>query len=551
MLKNRVLVIAVDGVTFKVIRPLIEEGHLPNLAQLMAEGSSGELLSTMPPVSGPSWHAFKTGKNPGTTGVFDFLRHDPKRYQTSLIQLGQLPDPTIWDIVGSFGDGCIGVYDLPTTYPPVEMNGFLVAGFPIPDHAQDYTYPLELKAELDRVTGGHRTDIRYRNYLRHEDFLNDVHSLLDQRMKAYHFLKKKYAPELFIFAFTCTDRVQHRLWRYMDPEEHGDDVHHTKYRELVHDFWKHLDEAVGNILETTDDKTTVFILSDHGFGVQDETFYINQWLLQEGFLKLKGDGLKSKSFFQRIHNFSSNLAQHLPMPEHLRQRAPRFLSKPKERKVSYESMLGQIDWSRTRAYSPPHTSVYGTIYINSEGRQDQGTVSPRLYEELREQIIHELRVLSATTPNLQIQIFKREELYREKYLSQAPDLVYVINNWRCISRSSFVQGAVFQKDSIREDYSGTHRPEGILIVRGPEIRKDHRLGQAEIIDIVPTLLHILEIPIPDDMDGRVLKDLFEPESDFARREIRFVNAPTLHTERGAKEIQDESVRRSLEDLGYL
>jgi predicted AlkP superfamily phosphohydrolase/phosphomutase len=160
-------------------------------------------------------------------------------------------------------------------------------------------------------------------------------------------------------------------------------------------------------------------------------------------------------------------------------------------------------------------------------------------------------MMSATTPDFQVQVFRREELYREKYLLQAPDLVYVINNWRCISRSSFVDGAFFQKQLPREDYSGTHRPEGIVIARGPEIRKGHRLRQADIIDIAPTLLHILEIPIPRDMDGKVLQDLFEPTSDIARREINFGKAPGFRVDRETGELSDESVRKSLQDLGYL
>jgi predicted AlkP superfamily phosphohydrolase/phosphomutase len=214
-------------------------------------------------------------------------------------------------------------------------------------------------------------------------------------------------------------------------------------------------------------------------------------------------------------------------------------------------MLGQVDWSKTKAYSPPHTSVYGTIYINLEGRQGQGSVPQRSYEETREQIIQELKGMSATTPNLQVQVFRREELYREKYLLQAPDLIYVINNWRCISRSSFVEGAFFQKQLPREDYSGTHRPEGILIVRGPEIRKGHRLGQAGIIDIAPTLLHILEIPIPQDMDGKVLKDLFEPNSPIAQRKIQFAAPPERAGSVGQEHVLDKTVRKQLEDLGYL
>lgn len=120
----KILILGLDGVTFNVVRPLVEQGKLPNLERLISQGTRGILKSTMPPVSGPAWHAFRTGKNPGQTGVYDFLRYEPQSYRSELIQLGQLSDLTLWDIVEENSDYRVGIYNLPGSYPPAKVRGF-------------------------------------------------------------------------------------------------------------------------------------------------------------------------------------------------------------------------------------------------------------------------------------------------------------------------------------------------------------------------------------------------------------------------------------------
>ena len=555
MLGKRVFVIALDGVTFKVIRPLVEEGHLPNLAKLMAEGSSGELLSTMPPVSGPAWHAFKTGKSPGQTGLYDFLRYDPKNYRSTLIQLGQLPDPMVWNIISQHSGCRVGIYDLPTTYPPSKVNGFMVAGFPLPENASDYVYPGELKSELDALTGGHQTDIRYAGYRHHEDFLSDVERLLEQRIKVYHYLKKTYDPEFFVFAFTCTDRVQHRMWKYMDPENPMTNPAHLRIKELLKHFWQHLDTAVGELLRTVDEETTLLVVSDHGFGTQDETFYVNRWLHDHGFLKLKTDlhsrRSVSHSVSRAVRGIGATLAHRFRIPRTLTQWGSRFVKGASASGANFESLVPAIDWGETKAYSPSHTSVFGPIYINLKEREDQGAVDPSAYDTVREEIASGLRSLTERFPNVEITIFKREDLYRGPYLDQAPDLIYVINDFRCISRQSFTRSLVFERRSLRENYTGTHRLEGMIILKGPHIKRGYWLGRADIIDVAPTLLHILEIPIPQDMDGKVLKDVFESSSLIAQRKIQFAAPSEREASVGQEHVLDQTVRKQLEDLGYL
>lgn len=114
----KILILGLDGVTFNVVRPLVEQGKLPNLERLISQGTSGILKSTMPSVSGPAWHAFRTAKNPGQTGVYDFLRYEPQSYRSELIQLGQLSDLTLWDIVEENSDYRVGIYNQVHIHPP-------------------------------------------------------------------------------------------------------------------------------------------------------------------------------------------------------------------------------------------------------------------------------------------------------------------------------------------------------------------------------------------------------------------------------------------------
>jgi predicted AlkP superfamily phosphohydrolase/phosphomutase len=461
----------------------------------------------------------------------------------------------VWDLVSQHSGCRVGIYDLPTTYPPSKVNGFMVSGFPLPENATDYVYPSELKAKLDVLVGGHQTDIRYGGYKRHEDFLRDVHRLLDQRVKIYHYLKKIYDPEFFIFAFTCTDRVQHRMWKYIDPEAHLTDPESLRIKELLNAYWRHLDEAVGELLRIAGEDATVMVISDHGFGPQDETFYVNQWLCERGYLKLRAGSQPrrpaSNSLSKKVLGIARKMTHHLAMPRALRQWGAQFLQGASTMGTNFESMVSVIDWAKTKAYSPPHTSVFGPIYINLKGREGQGSVDPSAYETVRDEIVRELASLGSEISNVEVKVFRREDLYRGPYLHRAPDLIYVIDDFRCITRQSLTPGPVFQRKSLRENYTGTHRMEGLLILKGTHIKRNHWLGKAEIIDATPTLLHLLEIPIPQGTDGKVLKDVFEPDSFPAQREIRFAWLPEREDSAGPEQVLDEAVRKQLQDLGYL
>jgi predicted AlkP superfamily phosphohydrolase/phosphomutase len=324
---------------------------------------------------------------------------------------------------------------------------------------------------------------------------------------------------------------------------------------MLNDFWRHLDEAIGSLLQAAEKDTTIIVLSDHGFGPQTERFYVNEWLRRQGYLKLKevegGKQPTPGALSRGVQRWALDILKRFPLLKPLRHFVPKRLRENPKREKPFESMVKQIDWQKTQAYSPPHTSVFGSIYVNLKGRENKGSVEDCFYNRVREEVIARFQSLRDQITDFQIEVFKREDLYHGRYLAQAPDLVYVINNFRCISLHSFHGDPVFQVKQLREDYSGTHRFEGIFIAKGPSIKRGHRLQRAEIIDIAPTLLHIFEVPIPEEMDGKVLKEIFQPESQLGRRDIQFAPAEVIQATVEPEPLINDSVRRRLEDLGYL
>src|SRR5262245_39683574 len=146
---RRVLLIGLDGATFDVLDPLMAEGRMPHLAALIAGGTRGILQSTKPPITPAAWTTFMTGKGPGRHGVIDFLRYDHTTGKLSFNNYIEIHGRTIWELLSDRGYR-VGSINLPMTYPPREVNGFMISGFATPSIDLDFTYPRDLKSEILR-----------------------------------------------------------------------------------------------------------------------------------------------------------------------------------------------------------------------------------------------------------------------------------------------------------------------------------------------------------------------------------------------------------------
>jgi predicted AlkP superfamily phosphohydrolase/phosphomutase len=271
-------------------------------------------------------------------------------------------------------------------------------------------------------------------------------------------------------------------------------------------------------------------------------------------LRLKGDlwthlkGLMFRSGFtlRNVHQVADRL--------HLAQQAEYVAGYFVDHllKLAFLSFL-DVDWSRSRAYS--FGRHLGSIYVNLKGREPQGIVEPGAeYEAVRDEIerlAYEFRD-PRTGRQLIGQVLRREEIYRGPHVAQAPDLIL-----RPKEPSDIFFGlADFghrETVSTVYRYAGMHRDHGMLIMNGPGIRPGEPITGASICDIAPTVLHVLDLPVPSDMDGHVLDGAFV-DGFMEAFPLRMVESSTSGgheggidlTEEGEKEIVDR-----LRGLGYM
>ena len=213
------IIIGIDGGTFDVINQLIEKGELPNISALMQDGVYGNLQSVFPPITPTAWASFLTGVNPGKHGVFDFLTENDAG-KTTISNYGTIRSETLFSILGRNGFR-IGSIAVPMTYPPPDVNGYVVSGFPVPNNQQDITSPAKLKMELERLVGYYDTDVEYGQFdlntpswEKFDALLARLYWLTNKQHKCALYLLENKAWDIFFTVFSLTDRVQHFFWKF-------------------------------------------------------------------------------------------------------------------------------------------------------------------------------------------------------------------------------------------------------------------------------------------------------------------------------------------------
>jgi predicted AlkP superfamily phosphohydrolase/phosphomutase len=552
--KRRVLVIGLDGATFDLLGPWIEGGQMPTLQRLMNDGASGVLTTTLPPISSSAWVSFATGKNPGKHGLVDFVHPRQGSYQISIVGSKQRASKAIWNILSETGRK-VAIVGMPVTYPPEEVNGFMISDFLTPSASDDYTYPLSLREELNQAVGGIPLlpDERYRSTKFVDRFIEDMVEDVQRRLEGALYLMESKEWDLFFLLFWSSDMLQHETWRLMDEShpEH-DPQARDRYGSLVIDFYQRLDEAVGRMLEKVSPRDLVIVMSDHGFGPVHSFFLVNNWLREIGLLKLKRSVVTRLKYglfrlgFTPLGAFRLAKALRLGF---LRRRF-RFQRGGGLMKRLFLS-FSDVDWARTRAFA---VGSFGQIYVNVEGERPQGIVKPGSeYEELREEIAARAEEIRdpRTGERVVEKVYRREEIYHGPLLEKAPDLILQSRNWEYMAFGHADFGGRHVVEPII-GMSGHHRPEGIVMLAGEGIRKGVRLEGTSIMDLAPTILCAMGIRIPRDMDGRVLTAAFTP--DFLHRvQVEYSDElsdrPT--GEEGYSDEDEEEIRERLRGLGYV
>ena len=146
------MIVGLDAATWDLAAPWVAEGHMPNLARVMSEGTSGKFQSVLPPITPPAWTSFTTGKNPGKHGIFHFMETKPDSYALSYTNATSRRTRTVWKILNEAGI-TTGICNIPFTYPPEPLRGYQTSGMDTPSEKSAFVHPPELREELEKMLG--------------------------------------------------------------------------------------------------------------------------------------------------------------------------------------------------------------------------------------------------------------------------------------------------------------------------------------------------------------------------------------------------------------
>jgi predicted AlkP superfamily phosphohydrolase/phosphomutase len=565
----KVLVLGLDGATWDLLEPLLQDGLLPNLARLREQGSSGSLRSVFPPLSPVAWTGVMTGKNSGKHGIFEFLEHAHNPLHGRVNSSRAIQSELLWEIAARYGKKTVAG-GVPMSYParPAKrFPGFFLGDFLSPADAPDFASDTAIFAELEQEVGPYQPwSTSIHDGGNEAAVLADLHAFLEQHLKAVRFLMNRCKWDLFIFDLMATDRFQHELWHAWDPTHRaarGRERELEALRPKLIEFWQALDRGIGLIEADLPSDASLLLISDHGFGPIEHYVNFNVWLLEHGYIALEDSFyVKQKHWFYRrgaTPEWMYGVMSRLGLGNH---RVSRFRGKQE----GLMDRLGEslflsrrhIDWSRTRAYAQGN---FGQIFLNVKGRQPHGCVAPEDIPALLDELKAGLMAIPhpETGEPLVEHIYERDELYHGPHAGLSPDLTVVLTDWRyrTIGLHDFTTNKVI---TPAFGPTGDHRLEGILIATGPAFQVGAEPRGAALLDVAPTVLHLLGVPVPDDMDGRVLTELLEPMPSPSAHELAlepaFAGAPaigvsTVPTDSAYSDDDDAAIQQRLADLGYL
>ncbi len=545
----RLLIIGIDGGSWRLLEQFIAAGVTPSLARLAERGVHGRLESTIPPLTPAAWLTMMTGRDPGGHGVFDFEKLTADERITALSSAADSRAPTLWRYLRETGYS-IGFFNVPMTYPPPKEAAFVIPWF-VPAALPSSWLPTGIKDELVRAIGpGPPTRDLYRG--RTLDRAR-VHEAARYHVAAGDFLLGSRAVDAYMTVFSLIDRVCHAGWQAGQSRRDSDSPSGV----MVEDAYRWVDAAIGRMISRwTDSETLVVVLSDHGFQPLDGAVYVNRLLMELGYLRTHGragrGGGRAPLLLKAYSAAKQTLKRVLPFSVSTRLA---FRMMYWRRKMDVAQRWSRVNWERTGAFA---WGDMGYVQVNLAGRQPLGSVGIAEYEAVRGDLVTDLA--AARVPDTGEPVFESvrrgEEVWPVASPFAGPDIVPIPAGWRFAMRANldleyqphvedFPCGWFARYDGSR----GTHAQDGLLVMAGPGVRSGEQIAGARLVDITPTILHLLTGIVPAALDGSVLADAVEKSLGGVVR-VGEPNQPGAPPQSYTSE-QEEQVRARLRRLGYL
>lgn len=487
-MKHRTLMIGLDGATFSVLDPLMDQGEMPFLRSFVTEGARAKLRTIVPALTPPAWTSLVTGRRPGQHGVFDFFRMESP--DTKVIRFFSSHDvgcDTIWSLASDAGLRVTSL-NYPAMFPPPRINGYVVPGWIPWKQLRLACWPEDVFSRLKQIPGFNARELAMDFNLEQQAVEGvedkralepwvELHTRREENwFQVFRQLEEDDPSELTAILFDGVDKLQHLCWRFLCPpvDQPLREPWEFRVRDAAIGYFRKLDSILERMCSIIGDEATVVMASDHGFGPHDIIFHVNAWLQQKGYLRWteNADCADTKDAVLGVNH----VARH----------------------------TFNLDWNKTKAYATTPTS--NGIYINLKNGNGSGnTHSVGDYEALRRRLIDELMQVQHPKTGKPIveKIWTREEAFPGPYSDAAPDLTLVMADGGLVS---ILPGK--KTVSMRPNVNGAHRPVGVFFARGPEIQSGREVEELSILDVAPFVLHCLGLGVPAEMEGRIREDIF-------------------------------------------
>ena len=505
----KLCIIGLDCLEPSLVTRWIDE--LPTFAWLRSIGAWGRMRSGIPPITVPAWSCMMSSRDPGALGIYGFRNRSGYAYNALEFATSEwVKRDRLWDIFSARGQTC-AVIGVPGTYPVQRVNGVMISDFLTPSLQNAWTYPPEFQSEVRSWLGGedYLFDVRDFRSADKARILADIREMTTRRFAVAREVLARRKPDFFMMVEMGSDRIHHAFWHYMDAEHRRHEVS-AEFSSAIHDYYVQLDRELERLLQHIDLRdTAVLIVSDHGAKRLDGGICVNDWLRKEGYLVLKSEPPGPGTPLAKC----------------------------------------DVDWSRTTAWG--EGGYYARVFLNVKGREPQGIVEPAAYERTRGDLGHHLETITDDMGRpLKTVSYKPQRIY-PRVEGIAPDLITIFGDlhWRAVGTLGWNATHIFENDTGPDE--ANHAQDGYFNLAVPGTPAAAGERAIDILDIAPTLLKAVGMPIPGEMQGRVASFQCQPEGATDGPAAQQPETGKSAAAPGYTKEETAEIEKRLAALGYL
>lgn len=509
----RTLFLGLDVGDGHLVRRWAADGELPHLQALIAQGAWGWLATPAETLHVSAWPSLYTGTHPGEHGVY-YTFQPARGHQGARRFTGeQYARPTLWRIASGASKRCV-VLDAPYTHPESDAGEAVFEWGTWAHYWKPSSSPEGLYKELSRTVGEYPLGLEANRIglvsLEPQELLGKLTTSLAAKARAIRWMLERRPWDLGVSVFGETHLGTHYLWPgTLEPGAAAE----AKPAELLA-LYKALDDAIGSVLEATDDDTAVYVVSGDGGGPNHSGWHLLPEVLRRlGYTKRPGEGdappgppaeTNDDAQGQRPRKKGGGLLSKLrgAIPEDLRQAVSRHLPSGVRDALMKRNRAAETDWARTQAYCLP-TDLEGCVRFNVKGREPEGIVEPGEVDALAARLSASIERLvnPATGEPAAARVVRTKDAFPGDALDDLPDLIVVWDGRAPIASVRSDEVGTVEEPSPDERI-GTHRPPGFVIARGPGLAPGSELQDADVLDFAPSVLGHLGVDAPAWMTGR-------------------------------------------------